>query len=547
MSKHVFWILIIFVFAGCSHNKKTHLESVLPSLYVTMHAEELDSILHNRNYKASAEVLILSDERDTIYDGELSYIKTRGNSTLKKEKKPYTIKFPDKMRLFGLSRNRSFVLLANAYDESHIRNAIAFDLARAMGIPATHYAYLRLYINNKYQGLYQITNKVEVGKQTLNITDLEKLNVRANPCPLNEYELFDHTDAKQHSQRKGVLLECNPMDITGGYLLDGGTMGRYNMSMSGFVSDAGDPIRIRSPKHASLEEVGYIADLYNQMEKAVFAQDGYNPQTGKHYSEYMDIESFAHYYLLNEILMNYDGGWSSFMMYKDADVIDPKIYAGPAWDYDRTLWNAAFGKTFIIIPNEIYVCSERVREDGSYSGGLLFRLMQHDDFRKNVKACYNEEIGPICHDYIERGCLDSLVENMYSEAERDNQMYNYRDSKDYETAVSRAVDFLSNRIEFFDWFFSTEEDEMVKVAITKQNDRNVFAYYPLGTAVFTPQPELQNNESPVCELYYEGTNRLVKDGTVFNTSQNLELRLREPNRREVLMRRIRRRVMKLWD
>ena len=546
MSKHLFWILLIFVFAGCSHDKakKTHLESVLPSLYLAIQPEELDSILHNRNYKASAEALFLSDEGDTIYDGELLYIKTRGNSTLKKEKKPFAIKFPNKMRLFGLSKNRSFVLLANAYDESHIRNAIGLDLARAMGISASRYAYLRLYINNNYQGLYQITNKVEVGKQTLNIRDLDKLNEQVNPHPLNEYALFDCADAKKYSQRKGVSLECNPADITGGYLLDAGTMGRYDISISGFVSEAGDPIRIRSPKRASKEEVEYIEELYNQMEKAVLAHDGCNPQTGKHYSEYIDVESFVHYYLLNEILMNYDGGCSSFMMYKDADFIDPKIYAGPAWDYDRILWNAAFGKTFIIIPNELYVCCERIREDGLHSGGLLYRLMQHDDFQDSVKCCYNKEIGPICHDYLERGYWDSLVENLYSEAERDNQVYKYRDSKDYETAVSRAIDFLSNRIEFFDWFFSTEESERVKVTITKLNNNKVFAYYPLGTAVYTPQTELQNNGSPVCELYYEGTDHLVKDGTVFNTSQNLELRLREPNRREVLMRRIRRKLLK---
>ena len=546
MSKHFFWILAVFALVGCSQEKvrKTHHESVLPSLYVTMQSEQLDSVLKDKNHKANAEALLLSEEQDTIYYGELSYVKTRGNTTFKKEKKPFAIKFPYKMRLFGLNKNRTFVLLANAYDESHIRNAIGLDMARVMGIPSSRYAFLRLYINDKYQGLYQITNKVDVGKQALNITDLDKLNLQANPCPLNEYASFDHAEANQYARQKGVSLERNPDDITGGYLIDVSTMGMFDSSVSGFVSDAGDPIRIRSPKYASSEEVTYITDLYNQMEKAVLAQDGYNPQTGKHYSEYIDVESFVHYYLLNEILMNYDGGCASFMMYKDTDAIDPKIYAGPAWDYDRILWNAAFGTTFIILPNELYVGCERKREDGLHSGGLLYRLMQHNDFQENVKSCYNKEIGPICHEYLESGYWDSLVENLYSEVERDNQVYKSRNSKDYEAAVSRTMDFFSDRVDFFDWFFSTKENERVKLTITKPDGNKVFVYYPLGTAIYTPQTELQNNGSPVCELYIEGTDDLVKDGTVFNTAQNLELRLRKPNWREIQMRRIRRKFKK---
>lgn len=327
---------------SCTQDETKSIEKIqisgLPSLYIGMDPETLDQVLNDFDFEVPAQVVLLSPDNDTLFEGELDHIKTRGNTTFGYIKKPFTIKFPMKVQILGLDKSKSYVLLANVLDDSHIRNAIAFELAHAIGLPTPKYAYLSLYINGEYKGLYQITNKVEVNKRTLNITDLDKLNKQANPRPLNEYTWFGYGRNKQRIIRKGVLLENDPMDITGGYLLDNsGLSWIYFKSVSGFVSDAGDPIRIRSPKYASPNEVDYIATLYNQMEAAIMAEDGYNSETKMHYSEYIDVASFARYYLLNELLLNQDGGFVSFFMYKNSDSIDSKFYAGPVWDFDKSL------------------------------------------------------------------------------------------------------------------------------------------------------------------------------------------------------------------
>lgn len=543
-----FLILIMFIVAGCKQQEpiKTPTASSLPSLYITLPPKALDSILHDRDCEVHAEALLLSVENDTMYDGELTHIQTRGNTTFIFDKKSFTIKFPQKIRLLGLDRNRSFVLLANPCDESHIRNAMALDLARAFGIPASRYAYLRLYLNGEYSGLYQITNKVEVGRNTLNIIDLNKLNRQSNPRPLDDYTWFAYGRKKQTVLRKGVLLEQNPEDITGGYLLDNsGTNELYCRSVSGFVSAAGDPIRIRSPKYASPEEVEYIAELYDQMEAAVLASDGCNPETGKHYSDYIDVGSFARYYLLNEIFLNFDGGWTSFMMYKDSDYIDPKIYAGPAWDFDRTLGNPRFQKG-VKLYNRLVVNGKRGIDGEPHSGGLLYHLMQHDDFVAVVKYYYEQEIGPICHNYVEAGYWDSIAENLHAEADKDNLLYGTRFSVDYGEAVSNTIDFLRQRIAFFDWFYSTEESERVKVTVFLSDNKKTDVYYPLGKPIYTPQAELRTNHDPVYELCYADTDSIVKDGTIFNEAQNLELHKRDPNWHEVQMRRVRKKLKKYF-
>ena len=112
-----------------------------------------------------------------------------------------------------MDKGRSFVLLSNEYDYSYIRNAIAFDLAHLIGLPAPQYTFLSLYVNGEYIGLYQMTNKVEVSKHTLNITDLDELNKQANPRPLDEYEVFYHEKGQRINEYKGSLLEHDPEDI----------------------------------------------------------------------------------------------------------------------------------------------------------------------------------------------------------------------------------------------------------------------------------------------------------------------------------------------
>lgn len=550
MPKQVFIIaLVFFAFActGCHREAEQEEHSALPSLHVTMTSLQLDSILAQRENKVSAYALLTDVDGDTLFQGNLAHIKTRGNTSFDENKKPFTIKFPKKQVFFGLDRGKTFVLLPNALDESYIRNAIALDLAHAFGIPAPRYAYLIVYINDTYWGLYQITNKVQVGKDALDITDLEKRNEWYNPKPLQEYEWYGSGMKNQMVQRKGVRLDNDPDDITGGYLLDNSVpRPPYRRSYSGFVSNANDNIRILSPKYASPREVDYIAGLYNEMESAVFASDGMCPETGKHYSEYIDVISFARYYLLNELLFNWDGGYSSFYMYKDTDAIDPKFYAGPAWDYDRILDNSCFQKDMYCFPNELFVCEKKGKASFATSGGLLYALCQHEDFRQVVCNCYINEISSACQRYLEEHPFDSLASLLSIEADLDNAKYKSRLSVDYASATQRAVDFLRKRITFFDKYYSSMDKGHVLVSYEWQYSRNLTFCYMLGEPVNAPQltPVVYNHD-PVYAIYYLGTDSIVPDGTIFYSPQKLELRKREPTDHEVLMRRIRKKLVKL--
>jgi hypothetical protein len=74
-------------------------------------------------------------------------------------KKKYKIIFPDERKLFlGLKRLN---LNSNCWDDSMMREKLAYDLFNAVGVPSGRTAYTRLYINGAYKGLYLIVEQVK--------------------------------------------------------------------------------------------------------------------------------------------------------------------------------------------------------------------------------------------------------------------------------------------------------------------------------------------------------------------------------------------------
>lgn len=100
--------------------------------------------------------------------------------------------------------------------------------------------------------------------------------------------------SSEDGKRKGVRLRNKPEDITG----------------------------------------GYISGLMQELEDALIAEDGYHPKTRKHYTDYIDLESWADKYLVEEISRSNGGGTSSYF-YKQPDHISTKIFGGPVWDCDK--------------------------------------------------------------------------------------------------------------------------------------------------------------------------------------------------------------------
>lgn len=192
-------------------------------------------------------------------------------------------------------------------DNIYIRNKITYDMAVSAGMEgAPESRYIDLYINHKYHGMYQLSEKVEIDPERIAVDDLGRENERVD----KEYKMAEKFG---DDIAKGIRLNGSPEDITGGYLIERDVHGKYAAETSGFQSiTSGEYYTIKSPEYASEAEVYYIRELFSEMEAAVRDENGINPDTQKSYLEYIDLDSFAQKYIIEEFSKNNGGGATQF-------------------------------------------------------------------------------------------------------------------------------------------------------------------------------------------------------------------------------------------
>jgi len=108
--------------------------------------------IHKSKKNQEPGSLVMADASGaTLYNGALSQIKGRGNYTFSLRKKPYQIKLEKSTDLCGMGKAKTWILLANHYDNSLLRNKIAFDLANAVGLEYSSKSQaVDVYVNNDY-------------------------------------------------------------------------------------------------------------------------------------------------------------------------------------------------------------------------------------------------------------------------------------------------------------------------------------------------------------------------------------------------------------
>ncbi len=363
------------------------------TIYVNTESGNMEAVHADKSHKEPGIIKILDENGNVQYDGDLDYIKGRGNSTWNADKKPYNIKLDSKADLFGMGKNKSWCLLANASEPSMIRNQLAYDYARGIGVDTTSPTrHVNLYLNGEYAGLYLLTEKVDIGENRIDIYDLEGKTEELNSKDLDEYPLAGIRDSLIKGTNKYSSIPNNPAEITGGYLLELEKIYRYKNEASGFITDNGQAVVVKTPEYASKAQVEYISGYYQAFEDALYSPTGYN-SAGKHYSEYIDIESLAKMYIMLEFTANFDGCSSSFFLWKD---VGGKLTAGPAWDFDNCLGQGAPNNLINHVPDTgnpelLYAQTCFIGNHAENKKSLLGQAFTHNDFQQKVQEIWAAE------------------------------------------------------------------------------------------------------------------------------------------------------------
>lgn len=451
-------------------------ETELASVFITTESGSLDAIHADKEYKEAGYIQIIGEDGLSYeYDGDLEYIKGRGNSTWKMDKKPYNIKLDKKADLFGMGKSKKWSLIANHGDTSLMRNAIIYSVAGEVLDYTPQYTPVDLYINNDYMGSFILTTRVEADDNRVEIDNLDDANEEANP----DVDFDTLTLAGTRGQYSGLMegtqkwveIPNDPDDISGGYLMEMEIADRYDSEISGFVSDNGQPVIFKNPEYATESEVKYISGVYQNFEDAVMSDDGYNSD-GDYYADLCDTESFQKFYAINEWASNMDCGLTSTYFYKPQG--DDKLYAGPVWDFDIALGNNSstrYGCNYMN-PEEFTVCFGRQYKNTIFGQldvkkvpTLFNALCQKEDFVAGVKTVWDNEIADVVN-AMNSTEIDKYAEKIEGSAVANAIRWNIYGTTDVDTIkaefnadVDFVKDFSTKRAAFLTDNFGTVQTQ----------------------------------------------------------------------------------------
>lgn len=386
-------------------------------------------------------------------------IEYRGSTSLRLfPKKSYGIETWDEsgkdmdISMLGLPEEEDWILYGPYSDKTLIRNLILYELANEFGQYAPKTKIVELEVNEEYQGAYIFMEKIKRDDNRLDMSDLDP----------------DENDAATISG--GYILK---IDKTAGDTADPDWSGDATYSeFLGFRSVYGvDQDSLEYPpfeykrgeetyflyedpeaEDITPQQKQYIQNYVNAFEQALIEDDFTGGQ--RTYTDYIDLDSFVDFFILNELSANPDAYRLSTYLHKDRDGL---LKMGPVWDF-----NLAFGNDGRSTANQwIFRYNERVPDDLWLVPFWWERLFSDPLFRIALKSRWQELRSGILSTSTLTNKIDNKV-NHITESGLDERNFdrwpilgepvpfNSHVSESYEDEITYLKDWLLMRLSWMD-------------------------------------------------------------------------------------------------
>ena len=480
----------------------------VPSLMVTVEDEEellSETEFDKKKYIETGKVKILDENGNYCGEQELKQFAVRGNLTATLDKKPFRLLFGEPVGLFGMAPAVKWNLLANATDGSYIRNKIVLDLANSVSDDyEPDGEFVELYLNGSYQGLYLLTEAVEI--------DENRLNIPAEDNYLLEMEL----DFRQEENATYVTTKAGQL---------------FGVETEGKVSG---------------KESEQVREFLNDIESALFSEKGVSEISGKALEELIDLDSWAEAWLIEEIAGDHDAGIASQFAYTLKDPEEMKLYAGPVWDYDGAMGNV--NTPLYRNPEALATSIEQTRPEGNANQNRwLSAMYRNEKFRRALEEKYTQ-----IFDHQLRTILDTKIDGYMETIRRSAcldalRWYDKRlswqfvlpselsipeegDYRKYDTLdenVAMVREFLSAKREFLYGLFADHRDYCVVEVrndapfLNQDYNQTVYFWVERGTAIKN-LPLYQETGYEFTGYYDIEKGNLITDGSLIIEDYILE-------------------------
>ena len=254
------------------------------------------------------------------YNGRIN-IELRGSSSQDLfPKKSYSLETQtlngenNNVSLLSLPEENDWVLYGPYSDKTLLRNSLTYKLSRQMGYYAPRTKYCELFINNEYQGIYILTEKIKRDKNRLDIKKIQE------------------------------------DDVTGGYIIkiDKFTDAPIDASWcSNFTTFNNNLVcfQYHYPKadDITIDQKIYIENFMNNIYYSI--KEMQEKQIHIDLIENINFNSFIDYFIISELSRNVDAYRISTFLYKDSDEENGDLNMGPVWDYNLSFGNVDFCKS----------------------------------------------------------------------------------------------------------------------------------------------------------------------------------------------------------
>jgi hypothetical protein len=287
----------------------------------------------------------------------------RGNSSWYYPKTPYRFKMDKKQSLAGMKKAKSYALISNYIDCSHMHNAIAFWIAHYLNMPYTNHCIpVTVTLNGNDKGLYMLTEKIGIGSGSVDIDENKGMLFELDAYYDEDYKFFyKWRDTANATKIDSIPVMCKDPDIAEivASFSDGTTADEYWDKWRADFSAMADAVTSRSANES-------LSDI-------------------------IDIESAANFFLVTGVAKNHEPLHpKSVFMYKESLDSSDVYHFGPIWDFDWAFTYSYNGKetgspTLTIMGG-----------NGTYSGYSFFKHMLQN---KEFYALFEKKF----YDFVENG------------------------------------------------------------------------------------------------------------------------------------------------
>lgn len=418
--------------------------SEVAAMHIDTQTGSLDYIHAQKNNEELANIRLYTAEGEKNYSGTKDTMRGRGNYTWRTyEKKPYAIQLAQEADLLNMGAAQSWVLLANAADASHMKNKFIYDFASKIGLPYSPQSdWVELYINGEYQGLYLLCERIEVHP--------ERVNVPSESSVLVSLEL------DQPSEGNDVFFSTN----------------------------AAQTLQLRYPENVTQDGLVQISQMWQNVENALLSADGVDPVSGKHWSDLIDVDSWMRKYIIEEMFANSDACYRSQYFYYDPSA--DKIYAGPVWDYDRSLGEEELWQ----LQYTTAMHANRLVPRWGYETPWFYQLYNNEEFYRGMTTLYRTQILPALQESLSAE-LPAYERRIETAVRADAIRWNV--AQDYSESVQNIVSYLDERTDFLCQLW--EEEAQYHTVRMDSGNQVMFANVMVRDGETLPQlPNLADSE-----------------------------------------------------